>query len=260
MRTMASRIPSVSIVYSIVCSDDDQRKHRSSASLACVRRIHRWPVNSPHIGTVTRNMFPFADVFMCQQLLVTWKALYVQLTLLAIYDASDYLQLIISIEKGSKIWLNSKPSAEKLELIYNQHDLKINISIPFLWNVLHIEYKQVLDGCEINRFSAPIGLNTKSQHHQSHSLLSVYIPLITSASSRLVPCDDLWCCEPLVVKKRLNWIWRYVLQNKSKFLCTANANYFVILPHCPYHQGRVFYCGTLGKNYPRHVIKCVYIM
>ena len=40
----------------------DQRKHQSSASLVFVRWIHRWPVNSPHKGPVTRKMFPFDDV------------------------------------------------------------------------------------------------------------------------------------------------------------------------------------------------------
>ena len=30
-----------------------------------MRRIHRWPVNSPHKGPVTRKMFPFADVIIC---------------------------------------------------------------------------------------------------------------------------------------------------------------------------------------------------
>ena len=42
----------------------DQRKHQSSASLAFVRGIHRWPVNSPHKWPVTRKMFPFYDVIM----------------------------------------------------------------------------------------------------------------------------------------------------------------------------------------------------
>ena len=36
--------------------------YQSSASLAFVRRIHRWPVNSPHKGPVT--LFPFDDVIM----------------------------------------------------------------------------------------------------------------------------------------------------------------------------------------------------
>ena len=42
----------------------DQRKHQSSMSLAFVRGIHRWPVNSPHKGPVTRKMFPFDDIIM----------------------------------------------------------------------------------------------------------------------------------------------------------------------------------------------------
>ena len=42
----------------------DQRKHQSSASLAFVRGIHRWPVNSPHKGPVTWKTFPFDDVIM----------------------------------------------------------------------------------------------------------------------------------------------------------------------------------------------------
>ena len=49
---------------STVGSGADQRKHQSSASLAFVRVIHRWPVVSPHKGSVTRKMFPFDDVIM----------------------------------------------------------------------------------------------------------------------------------------------------------------------------------------------------
>ena len=33
-------------------------------ALVLVRRIHRWPVNSPHKGPVKRKMFPFDDGFM----------------------------------------------------------------------------------------------------------------------------------------------------------------------------------------------------
>ena len=62
MGTMASQITSLTIVYSTVYSDADERKHQSSASLAFVRGIHRWPVNSPQKWLVTRNMSPFDDV------------------------------------------------------------------------------------------------------------------------------------------------------------------------------------------------------
>ena len=65
MSTMASQITSLTTVYSIFSSGADQRKHQSSASLAFVRGIDKWPVNSPHKGPVTRKMFPFDDVIMC---------------------------------------------------------------------------------------------------------------------------------------------------------------------------------------------------
>ena len=42
-----------------------EQKHQSSASLAFVQGIHRWPVNSRHKGPVTWKMFPFDDVIMC---------------------------------------------------------------------------------------------------------------------------------------------------------------------------------------------------
>ena len=41
MDAIASQITSLTIVYSTVYSDADQRKHQSSASLAFVRGIHR---------------------------------------------------------------------------------------------------------------------------------------------------------------------------------------------------------------------------
>ena len=64
MSAMASQITSLTIVYSTVFSGADQRKHQSSASLAFVRGIHRWPLNSPHKGPATRKMFPFDDAIM----------------------------------------------------------------------------------------------------------------------------------------------------------------------------------------------------
>ena len=64
MSAMASQITGLTIIYSTVYSGVDQRKHQSSASLAFVRGIHRWPVNSPHKGPVTGKMFPFDDVIM----------------------------------------------------------------------------------------------------------------------------------------------------------------------------------------------------
>ena len=64
MTMLASQITSLTVVYSIVYSGVNQRKHQSSASLAIVRELHRGPVNFPHKWPVTRKMFPFDDVIM----------------------------------------------------------------------------------------------------------------------------------------------------------------------------------------------------
>ena len=64
MVTMASQITSRMVVYSTVYLSAAQRKHQNSASLALVWGIHRWPVNSPHKGPVTRKIFPVDDVIM----------------------------------------------------------------------------------------------------------------------------------------------------------------------------------------------------
>ena len=64
MSAMASQITGFLYVCSVVCSGADQGKHQSSASLAFVRGIHRWPVISQHKVPVTRKMFPFDDVIM----------------------------------------------------------------------------------------------------------------------------------------------------------------------------------------------------
>ena len=72
--TMAFQITSFTIVYSTVYSSADQRKHQSSASLAFVRGIHRWSVNSRHKGPVTREMFPFDDVIMTSSIVfISWS-------------------------------------------------------------------------------------------------------------------------------------------------------------------------------------------
>ena len=71
MSAMTSQITSITIVFSTVYSDADQRKHQSSASLAFVRGLQCWPVNSPHKGLVTRKIFPFHDVIMESWTVVT---------------------------------------------------------------------------------------------------------------------------------------------------------------------------------------------
>ena len=63
MSTMVSQITSLTIVYSNVIHAQI-KENQNSASPAFLGGIHRWPVNSPHKGPVTRKMFPFDDVIM----------------------------------------------------------------------------------------------------------------------------------------------------------------------------------------------------
>ena len=65
MSTMASQVIGVSIVCFTFCSRAD-KKHQSSASLAFVRGIHCWLVDSPYKGPVMRKEFPFDDVIMIE--------------------------------------------------------------------------------------------------------------------------------------------------------------------------------------------------
>ena len=74
MGTIASQITCLTIVYSTVYSDTDQRKHQSSPSLAFVWGIHRGPVNSQHKWPIIRKMFPFDDVIMKMYIGGTYNA------------------------------------------------------------------------------------------------------------------------------------------------------------------------------------------
>ena len=71
MGTMASQSTSRTIFCSAVYSRADQRKHQSSASLVFVWGIHRWPVNSPHKGPVTRKMFHLMPSSCCLDVKLT---------------------------------------------------------------------------------------------------------------------------------------------------------------------------------------------
>ena len=70
MSAIAFQITSISIVCSTVDSGADQRKYQSSASLAFVQGIHRWPVNSPHkkasnVENVSIRWRHYVDAMKC---------------------------------------------------------------------------------------------------------------------------------------------------------------------------------------------------
>ena len=67
MSVMASQITCV-----LICSAVDQRKHQRSATLAFVRGIQRWPVDSPNKSPATRIMFSFDAVIM-SLVVIYWR-------------------------------------------------------------------------------------------------------------------------------------------------------------------------------------------
>ena len=108
MGAIASQITSLTIVYSTVYSDADQRKHESSASLAFVRGFHRGPVNSPHKWPVTRKMFPFDDVIMSCWYILRHDYVHEYRPVskcIAIYLSSDsYVMNYFHTDKLMQIW------------------------------------------------------------------------------------------------------------------------------------------------------------
>ena len=117
MGAMASQITSLTIVYS---TGADQRKHQSSASLAFVRGIHRWPVNSPHKRPVTWKMFPFDDVIMI------WIA-NIAISIFTMAEVEPSAVVVMTMRCRSEMWdKNSKLMA----LIPYRNITSIN---PNLW-------------------------------------------------------------------------------------------------------------------------------
>ena len=100
MRAIASQITSLTIVYSTVYSDANQRKYQSSASLAFVRRIYRGPVNSPHKWPVTRKCFHLMTS-LCHHR--NKRCHVVNCTLRDIYQSRVYQNKIILI-KEKCVW------------------------------------------------------------------------------------------------------------------------------------------------------------
>ena len=99
MSAMASQITSHTTVYSTIYSGEDQRKYQTSASVAFVRGIHRWPVNSPQKGPVTRKMFPFDDVINVTEMwnhwwLPVWQYWYVIYCIAGHYEVVFFVSML----------------------------------------------------------------------------------------------------------------------------------------------------------------------
>ena len=113
MVAITYQITSFTTVYSIVYSDADERKHQSSASVAFVRGIHRFPVNSPHKWPVTRKMLPFDDVIRLGQFGRKFRAFifttFVYLSLILFHHNRIGIDISISVIVVSPTTLEAKP-------------------------------------------------------------------------------------------------------------------------------------------------------
>ena len=123
MGAIASQITSLTIVYSTVYSDADERKHQSSASLAFVRGIHRGSVNSPHKWPVKRKLLPFDDAIM----------------LLSLSRCQWFCMITIGQMTSFK-WPTKFRNIAGVEIIYQTHlhwfYQVLNVSLFFSINVL----------------------------------------------------------------------------------------------------------------------------
>ena len=125
MNAMASQITSLTIVYATVYSGSNQRKHQRPATLAFVRGIQRWPVNSPRKGS-TRKNFPFDDVIICTYLLNScgmWELVFIKLRTRIGYTLNDKNTSLCEykLNQNSTIfmqWMNLEASSAKWQIFF----------------------------------------------------------------------------------------------------------------------------------------------
>ena len=110
MGAMASKITDVSIVCSSGCSWADQRKHQSSASLAFVRGIQRWPMNSLHKGPVTRKMFRFGGFIRHIDTATKWPPLSDDISKLSFFFVNCFAFIQFPMKFASNVPVNNKPA------------------------------------------------------------------------------------------------------------------------------------------------------
>ena len=142
MSAMASQITGASIVCLTVCSGADQRKHQSSASLAFVSGIHRWLVDSPHKGPVTRKMFSFDDVIMKESWVVEPGVVFFWWQGMTCFMTHTTTQLP---RVPWALWHNNIPGDGNINSDNSPRpDLPTPTPTPPLTNLNNIVYKRVL--------------------------------------------------------------------------------------------------------------------
>ena len=139
MGAMTSQITSLTIVYTSVYSGADQSKHQGSASLAFVRGIHWWPVNSPHKWPVTRKMFPFDDVIMNSFI----SGYHIAANFYSCHDGSFFVPCaiffsVILQQYEWRQWAEWKRNSLVVEFVSVGKAIFSNFN--FTWKHLHIAY------------------------------------------------------------------------------------------------------------------------
>ena len=110
---MTSQITSLTSVYSTVYSGADKRKHQSSAWLAFVWGIHRWPANYTHKWPVTQTFFPFDEVIM----IWPWSLLLWDWGGVSLHIPSDFCK-VLDWRMVCLWWSVNNVSENRWDLIY----------------------------------------------------------------------------------------------------------------------------------------------
>ena len=177
----------------------DQRKYQSSALLAFVRGIHRWPVNSPHKGPVTRKMFPF------------WWRHHEQPTLHACC-LRQHVQLFKLRDENCQwsYWLNIAVMSHECQNVSN--DRKLPSTPNNLFKITSKKLNKLLAFCEF--------------HLQRASKCWKYFHVMTALWIENATFYSMWRCS-LVESKSL-WIHRWnVWKLQTKRLCRYGYQSFV---------------------------------
>ena len=97
-----------------------RKSKKTSAALVFVWGIHRWPVNSPHKGPVTRKMFPYDDVIMLWIIRMTsqtlWQSSYQKMVVNVAtnYNTESRFSSVINFD----LWLLSAISTDVVAIYF----------------------------------------------------------------------------------------------------------------------------------------------
>ena len=116
MSAMAPQITSVNGLFR-----RRSKKHHSSASLAFVRGIHRWPVISAHKGPVTRKMFPVDDVIMAPELSFNHMLWYIMTATL--FGSQLFVALAIEVMAVVPLIYSKNLKIHRINAIYKKSHL-----------------------------------------------------------------------------------------------------------------------------------------